>query len=270
MSHTGQGIDELLDAILLQSELLELTAADDVPARGVVIESRLDKGRGVVTTVLVQSGTLKSGDIVLAGESFGRVRAMIDEVGKPTKVAGPSIPVEIIGLASTPGAGDEFFVVESDRKAKEVAAIRNQRTRETRLSRQQAAKLENIFSNMASSEKQQLNMVLKTDVRGSLEAIQQALLDLGNDEVEVVVVSSGVGGITETDANLALTSDAVVFGFNVRSDGAAKTLMEKESIDYRYYSVIYDLIDDVTKALSGCYHLSYVKRLSALLRFERL
>lgn len=250
-AHTGEGIDELLDAILLQSELLELTAADDVPGRGVVIESRLDKGRGVVTTVLVQSGTLKPGDIVLAGESFGRVRAMIDEVGKPTKIAGPSIPVEIIGLASTPDAGDEFFVVESDKKAKEVAAIRNQRTRESRLSRQQAAKLENMFSNMASSDKQQLNVVLKTDVRGSLEAIQQALLDLGNDEVEVVIVSSGVGGITETDANLALTSNAVVFGFNVRSDAAAKTLMEKESIDYRYYSVIYDLIDDVTKALSG-------------------
>ncbi len=250
-AHTGEGIDELLDAILLQSELLELEAAADIPGRGVVIESRLDKGRGVVTTVLVQAGTLKSGDIVLAGESFGRVRAMIDEVGKPTKEAGPSIPVEIVGLDSTPDAGDEFFVVESERKAREVAEMRNQRTRETRLARQQASKLENMFSNMESASKQTLNVVLKTDVRGSLEALLQALGDVGNDEVQVNVVSSGVGGITETDANLALTSNAVVFGFNVRADNSAKTLMEREGVEYRYYSVIYDLIDDVTKALSG-------------------
>ncbi len=250
-AHTGQGVDELLNAILLQSELLELKSAADVAARGVVIESRLDKGRGVVATVLVQSGTLKAGDIVLAGESFGRVRAMIDEVGKSTKTAGPSIPVEIVGLDSTPDAGDEFFVVESERKAREVAGIRNQRTRESRLSRQQASKLENMFTSMATASKQRLNVVLKTDVRGSLEAIQQALLEIGNDEVEVVIVSSGVGGITETDANLALTSNAIVFGFNVRADNAAKALMEKEAVEYRYYSVIYDVIDDVTKALTG-------------------
>ncbi|MCY4044813.1 MAG: translation initiation factor IF-2 [Cellvibrionales bacterium] len=250
-AHTGQGIDELLDAILLQSELLELQAPADVPARGVVVESRLDKGRGVVTTVLVQSGTLKSSDIVLAGESFGRVRAMIDEVGKPIKEAGPSIPAEIVGLASTPDAGDEFIVVESEKKAREVAELRNQRTRETRLARQQVAKLENMFTNMETASKQRLNVVLKTDVRGSLEALQQSLLDIGNDEVEVTIVSSGVGGITETDANLALTSNAIVFGFNVRADASAKSLMEKEGVEYRYYSVIYDLIDDVTKALSG-------------------
>jgi translation initiation factor IF-2 len=250
-AHTGQGIDELLDAILLQSELLELEAPADIPARGVVVESRLDKGRGVVTTVLVQSGTLKSSDIVLAGESFGRVRAMIDEVGKPIKEAGPSIPTEIVGLASTPDAGDEFIVVESEKKAREVAELRNQRTRETRLSRQQVAKLENMFVNMESASKQRLNVVLKTDVRGSLEALQQSLNDIGNDEVEVTIVSSGVGGITETDANLALTSNAIVFGFNVRADASAKALMEKEGVEYRYYSVIYDLIDDVTKALSG-------------------
>ncbi|CAA0079916.1 Translation initiation factor IF-2 [BD1-7 clade bacterium] len=250
-AHTGQGIDELLDAVLLQSEMLELSAAADIPARGVVIESRLDKGRGVVSTVLIQQGTLNKGDIVLAGESFGRVRAMIDEVGHGIEVAGPSIPVEILGLNATPNAGDEFFAVESEKKAREVAEFRNRRTRETRLSRQQAAKLENMFNSMGSEEKQVLNVVLKTDVRGSLEALQNALLDLGNDEVKVSVISSGVGGITETDANLALTSNAVVFGFNVRADSAAKSLMENEGVDFRYYSVIYDLIDDVTKALSG-------------------
>lgn len=250
-AHTGQGIDELLEAVLLQAELLELQAAKDVPASGVVIESRLDKGRGAVTTVLVQQGTLNQGDIVLAGESFGRIRAVVDENGKPIKQAGPSIPVEILGLDSTPDAGDEFFAVESEKKAREVAEFRNQRTRETRLARQQAAKLENMFSNMGGAEKQSLNVVLKTDVRGSLEAIQNALLEIGNDEVAVNIVTAGVGGIAETDMNLALTSNAVVFGFNVRADSSAKRVAESESVDLRYYSVIYDLIDDVKSALSG-------------------
>jgi len=250
-AHTGQGIDALLEAILLQAELLELQAADDVPGQGLVIESRLDKGRGAIATVLVQNGTLRHGDMVLAGLNFGRVRAMVDENGQPTQVAGPSIPVEILGLDGTPDAGDEFFVVESERKAREVAEFRSVRMREQRLARQQAAKLENMFASMGEAEKQVLNVCVKADVRGSLEAIQAALLDIGNDEVSVNIVSSGVGGISETDVNLALTSGAVVFGFNVRADGSARKLCEKEAVDLRYYSVIYDLLDDVKAALTG-------------------
>lgn len=250
-AHTGDGIEALLEAVLLQAEVLELKAAVDIPAKGVVIESRLDKGRGAVSTILIQAGVLRRGDIVLAGESFGRVRAMADENGNPIEEAGPSIPVEILGLNEAASAGEEFFVVESERKAREVAEFRNRRTREARLARQQSSKLDNIFENMGAAEKQVLNVVLKTDVRGSLEALQHSLLGIGNDEVAVNIVSSGVGGITETDINLALTSNAVMFGFNVRADGAAKALAEKESVDVRYYSVIYDLIDDVTKALTG-------------------
>lgn len=251
-AHSGLGIDALLESVLLQSELLELQAAKDVPGRGLVIESRLDKGRGAVATVLVQQGILKPGDIVLAGECFGRVKAMIDEDGKQTKKAGPSIPVEILGLNGTPNAGDDFFVVESEKKAREVAEFRNQRARENRLARQQAAKLENLFGNMGKEgERQELNVVLKADVRGSLEALEASLKDLGNEEVSVNVVSSGVGGITETEVNLALTSGAVMFGFNVRADSAARKLCEQEGVDLRYYSVIYDLIDDVKQALVG-------------------
>ena len=250
-AHTGEGIDNLLEAVLLQSELLELKAARDIPARGLVIESRLDKGRGAVATVLVQTGVLRAGDIVLAGESFGRVRAMVDETGKQIKEAGPSLPAEILGLNGTPEAGDEFFVVESEKQAREVAEQRNQRAREARLARQQAAKLENLFESMGSEQRQSLNIVLKSDVRGSLEAIQGALADIGNDEVEVNVVSAGVGGITESDVNLAITAEAVVFGFNVRAETAAKSLVEKEGVDLRYYSVIYNLIDDVKQALGG-------------------
>jgi translation initiation factor IF-2 len=250
-AHSGLGIPELLEAISLQAEVLELQAAKDIPAKGVVVESRLDKGRGTIATVLVQAGTLKQGDIVLAGEFYGRIRAMVDEDGLPSKVAGPSIPVEILGLNGTPDAGDDFFVVESEKQAREVAEFRNHRAREGRLVRQQASKLANMFENMGAAESQSLNVVLKTDVRGSLEAIQASLLDIGNDEVHVNIVSSGVGGITETDVNLALTSNAVVFGFNVRADTAARQLCEKEAVDLRYYSVIYDLIDDVKKALSG-------------------
>jgi translation initiation factor IF-2 len=250
-AHTGEGINDLLDAVLLQSEMLELQAASDVPARGVVVESRLDKGRGVVATLLVQNGTLRQGDIVLAGQRYGRVRAMLDENGRPATTAGPSIPVEILGLDGTPEAGDEFVVVESEKRAREVALFRQGKYRDVRFARQQTAKLENMFENMGGDEKQILNVVVKTDVRGSLEAIQAALLEMGNAEVEVRIVSSGVGGITETDINLALTANAVVFGFNVRADSAARKVIEQEGVDLRYYSVIYDLIDDVKKALSG-------------------
>ncbi|MDC0361732.1 translation initiation factor IF-2 [Halioglobus sp.] len=250
-AQTGEGIPELLDAVLLQAELLELTAARDVPAQGIVIESRLDKGRGPVASLLVQSGTLNKGDIVLAGLQFGRVRAMLDENAVPIDTAGPSIPVEILGLDSTPAAGDIFAVVESEKRAREVADFRQEKSRNTKLQRQQAAKLDNMFENMTAMDKKSLNVVIKADVRGSLEAIQSALLDLGNDEVLVNIVSGGVGGITETDINLAVTSSAVVFGFNVRADNAARALVESEAVDLRYYKVIYDLIDDVKAALTG-------------------
>ena len=248
---TGDGINELLDSVLLQSEMLELKAPKDVPAQGLVIESRLDKGRGSVASLLVQSGTLKQGDIVLAGLQFGRVRAMLDEDGKPIKDAGPSIPVEILGLDGTPDAGDPFAVVESEKQAREIALFRQEKMRDTRLQRQQAAKLDNMFESMTAGEKSTLNIVVKADVRGSLEALSTALLDLGNEEVNVNIVSSGVGGITETDINLAMTANAVVFGFNVRADNAAKKLVEEEELDLRYYNVIYDLIDDVKQALAG-------------------
>ncbi len=250
-AHTGQGIDELLDAVLLQSEMLELKAARDVPGSGLVIESRLDKGRGSVASVLVQSGTLRQGDIVLAGQQFGRVRAMLDENGQPVKEAGPSIPVEILGLDGTPDAGDQFMVVETEKKAREVALFRQQKDREDKLKRQQAAKLDNMFANMGAEEAKTLNVVIKADVRGSLEAIQAALLDMGTEEVKVNIVSAGVGGIAETDATLALTAGAVIFGFNVRADNSARKVVEDEGMDMRYYSVIYDLIDDVKQALSG-------------------
>ena len=250
-AQTGDGISELLDAILLQAELLELTAARDVPAQGLVIESRLDKGRGPVASLLIQSGTLRKGDIVLAGLQFGRVRAMLDENGKPIDEAGPSIPVEILGLDATPAAGDIFAVVESEKHAREVADFRQEKMRETKMQRQQAAKLDNMFESMTAGERQLLNVVVKADVRGSLEAIQSALLEIGNEEVQVNIVTGGVGGITETDINLAVTSNAVVFGFNVRADNAARRLVEAEGVDMRYYNVIYDVIDDVKAALTG-------------------
>ena len=250
-AHTGEGIKDLLDAVLLQAELLELTAARDVPAQGTVIESRLDKGRGPVASLLIQNGTLRKGDIVLAGLQFGRVRAMLDETGQPLGEAGPSIPVEILGLDSTPAAGDLFAVVESEKHAREVADFRREKMRDNKIQRQQAAKLDNMFESMTAGEKKTLNVVVKADVRGSLEAIQGALLDLGNDEVQVNIVTGGVGGITETDVNLALTSSAVIFGFNVRADNAARRVLEAEGADLRYYNVIYDLIDDVKLALTG-------------------
>lgn len=250
-AHTGEGIEELLDAVLLQAEILELTAPRDVPAQGIVIESRLDKGRGSVASLLVQNGTLNQGDIVLAGLQYGRVRAMLDEDGQPIKTAGPSIPVEILGLDGTPAAGDVFAVVESEKRARELADFRQEKTREDKMQRQQAQKLNNMFESMTAGEKKTLNVVVKADVRGSLEAIQSALLDLGNEEVQVNIVNGGVGGIAETDVNLAMTSDAVIFGFNVRADNSARSLVESEGLDLRYYNVIYDLIDDVKAALSG-------------------
>ena len=250
-AETGDGIEELLEAVLLQSELLELKAPVDVPARGVIVEARVDKGRGVVATALIQQGTLRKGDFMLAGESVGKIRAMTDEMKKPISEAGPSIPAEILGLDEAPNAGDEFFVVADERKAKEIAELRATKARHDRMSRQQAAKLENMFTDMGSEQVNKLNLIVKTDVRGSLEAINSALHDFANDEVAVDIVSSGVGGITESDINLALTTGAIVLGFNVRAGGSAKALAEKESVELRYYSIIYNLLDEVKLALSG-------------------
>jgi translation initiation factor IF-2 len=250
-AHTGEGIEELLEAVLLQSELLELTAPVDVPARGVVVESRIDKGRGVVATALVQQGTLRKGDFILAGESVGKIRALNDDARQPTAEAGPSIPVEILGLDEPPQAGDEFFVVADERKAKEIAQQRQDQARKEKFSRQQAAKLENMFTDMESGVVNKLPLVVKTDVRGSLEALTTALNDFATEEVAVEIVASGVGGITESDINLALTTGAIVLGFNVRASSVARQLAEKEQIEVRYYSVIYNLLDEVKQALSG-------------------
>lgn len=250
-AHTGQGIDELLECLLLQSEMLELMAVSEGPARGVVIESRLDKGRGPVASVLVQSGQLNRGDNVLIGQQYGRIRALLDENGKPIEHAGPSMPVEVLGLDGTPGAGDDMQVVQCERKAREIATFRQGKFREIKLARQQAAKLENIFKDMGSIEKTTLKVVLKTDVRGSLEAITSALHEQGNEEVDVKVIYGGVGALTETDANLALASNAILVGFNVRADSAARRIVAAEGLGMRYYSVIYDIIDDVKQALTG-------------------
>ncbi|MGK9065580.1 translation initiation factor IF-2 [Stutzerimonas chloritidismutans] len=247
----GTGVDELLEAVLLQAEILELTATPSAPGRGVVVESRLDKGRGPVATVLVQDGTLRQGDMALVGSNYGRIRAMLDENGKPIKEAGPSIPVEILGLDGTPDAGDELTVLADEKKAREVALFRQGKFREVKLARAHAGKLENIFESMGQEEKKTLNIVLKADVRGSLEALQGSLGGLGNDEVQVRVIGGGVGGITESDANLALASNAVLFGFNVRADAGARKIVEQEGLDLRYYNVIYDIIEDVKKALTG-------------------
>ncbi|WP_028470586.1 translation initiation factor IF-2 [Neptunomonas japonica] len=248
---TGEGIDALLEAVLLQAEVLELKAVNNAPGQGVVVESRLDKGRGPVATLLVQNGTLKKGDIVLAGLHYGRIRAMMDENGKPVEEAGPAIPVEIQGLDGTPGAGDEFTVVSNEKKAREVALFRQGKYRDIKLARQHASKLENLFANMEAGDVKNLNIVLKADVRGSLEALTNALEELSTDEVKVVIVSSGVGGISETEANLALASSALVVGFNVRADAQAKAIISREGIQLRYYSVIYNIIDDVKQAMTG-------------------
>ncbi|WP_107850525.1 translation initiation factor IF-2 [Oceanimonas marisflavi] len=247
----GTGIDELLEAILLQAEVLELSAVYDAMASGVVIESRLDKGRGPVATVLVQDGTLNQGDIVLCGLEYGRVRAMKDELGREVKSAGPSIPVEILGLSGVPTAGDEATVVRDEKKAREVALYRQGKFREVKLARQQKAKLENMFANMSEGEVAEVNLVLKADVQGSIEAISDSLMKLSTDEVKVKIVGSGVGGITETDASLAAASNAIILGFNVRADASARKMIEAEDIDLRYYSVIYELLDEVKQAMTG-------------------
>ncbi len=248
---TGEGIDSLLDAVLLQAELLELKAVAEGPAKGIVVESRLDKGRGPVATVLVQSGTLRKGDIVLAGHEYGRVRAMLNEAGEPVTQAGPSIPVEILGLSGTPVAGDEALVVPDERKAREVANFRQGKYRDVKLARQQQAKLDNMFADMKEGKVSTLNILLKADVQGSVGAISDALEKLSTDEVRVKIVASGVGGINESDVNLAVASNAIVIGFNVRADTAAKRLIEEQGVDLHYYSVIYDLIDEVKRAMSG-------------------
>ncbi|KND83596.1 translation initiation factor IF-2 [Aggregatibacter actinomycetemcomitans] len=247
----GTGVDELLEAILLQSEVLELTAVKNGMATGVVIESYLDKGRGPVATILVQSGTLTKGDILLCGFEYGRVRAMRDENGKEIDEAGPAIPVEVLGLSGVPAAGDEATVVRDEKKAREVALYRQGKFREVKLARQQKAKLENMFSNMAEGDVAELNVIVKADVQGSVEAIVQSLMELSTDEVKVKVVGSGVGGITETDATLAAASNAIIVGFNVRADGSARRIIESENIDLRYYSIIYELLNEIKAAMSG-------------------
>lgn len=247
----GTNIDGLLEAILLQSEVLELTAVAEGMASGVVVESRLDKGRGPVATVLVQSGTLNKGDIVLCGQEYGRVRAMRDELGKEITSAGPSIPVEILGLSGVPSSGDEATVVRDERKAREVANYRAGKFREVKLARQQKSKLENMFSNMTAGEVAELNVVLKADVQGSVEAIADSLVKLSTDEVKVNIVGSGVGGITETDVVLAEALNAIILGFNVRADASARRAVEAAAVDLRYYSIIYQLIDEVKQAMGG-------------------
>ncbi len=248
---TGEGIEALLDAILLQAEVLELRAVEEGAATGLVVESSLDKGRGAVATILVQNGALNKGDILLVGKEYGRVRAMFDENGKPIDTAGPSIPVQVLGLSGTPDAGDAAAVVADERKAREIALFRQGRQRDIKLAKQQAAKLENIFSQMTEGEVGTVNLLLKADVQGSAEALHTSLTNLSTDEVRVKIVSSGVGGITESDINLALASQAIVVGFNVRADGSAKRAAQDNDVDMRYYSVIYDIIDDVKQAMSG-------------------
>ncbi|MGI2323543.1 MULTISPECIES: translation initiation factor IF-2 [unclassified Methylococcus] len=248
---TGAGIDTLLDAILVQAEVLELKAPVAIPAAGVVLESKLEKGRGPVADILIQRGTLKKGDFLLCGKEIGRVRAMFNENGKPLKEAGPSAPIEVLGLSGAPEAGDEFIVVADERKAREIALHREEKLRSTKLAAQQAAKLEDVFSLMGSEETIDLNLVIKADVQGSLEALRSALTELSTDKVKVRVIGGGVGGISETDANLALASNAILIGFNVRADGSARKLIEERGIDLHYYSVIYNAIDEVKKSING-------------------
>ena len=248
---TGQGVDDLLEGIGLQAELLELSAPEEGPARGVVVESRIERGRGPVATVLVQAGRLARGDILLAGQEFGRVRGLFDETGLETPSAGPSIPVEVLGLSGPPGAGDEAVVVADERKAREIATFRHGKHREIRLARQQSAKLENIFEQMKEGATHTLNIIVKADVQGSVEALRDSLVQLSTDEVKVNVVSAAAGGISETDANLAVASNAIIVGFNVRADAAARRVIESEMVDLRYFSVIYEVIDTVKQAMSG-------------------
>jgi translation initiation factor IF-2 len=250
-AHTGEGIEGLLDAILLQAEVMDLRAAEEGPAQGIVIESSLEKGRGAVATLLVQAGTLKQGDMIIAGEEYGRVRNMFDEAQKSISEAGPSTPVVVLGLSKTPSAGDDFVVVKSERKAREVAEFRQSKSRESKLAQQQASRLEDMFSQMTEAEGAVVPLLIKSDVHGSAEALRDALTKLSNDEVKVKVISSGVGGITESDATLAAASNAVIIGFNVRADNAARATIKESGVDIRYYSIIYEAIDDVKSAISG-------------------
>ena len=248
---TGAGIDELLEQVLLQAEILELKAPIDAMAKGLVVEAQLDKGRGPVATILVQSGTLKTGDMVLAGSTYGRVRAMLDENGKAIKSAGPSIPVEIQGLTEVPSAGDEFMVMLDERRVREIATYRAGKFRYTKLAKQQAAKLENMFTDMAAGELKMLPVIVKADVQGSQEALAQSLLKLSTNEVKVQMVYTAVGAISESDVNLAIASKAVIIGFNTRADAGARKLAESNGVDIRYYDIIYDAVDDVKAAMSG-------------------
>jgi len=247
----GTGIDDLLDAILLQAEVLELKAVKEGSAKGIVIESRLDKGRGPVASILVQSGTLKNGDILLAGLEYGRVRVMLNELGKKVTAVGPSIPVEVVGLSGVPHAGYGAVVVSDEKKAREVALFRQGKFREIKLARQQKVSLEGIFERASAADGKALKIVLKADVQGSVEALNESLIKLSNDEVKVQIISSGVGGITESDANLALASEAVIIGFNVRADATSRKIIAREGIDLHYYSVIYDVVDEIKKAVTG-------------------
>jgi translation initiation factor IF-2 len=249
-ARTGAGVEQLLEALLLQAEVLELKAVPDGPAAGVVLEASIEKGRGAVATVLVKRGTLKAGDPVLAGQEFGRVRAMFDETGAPVEAAGPSIPVQVLGLSGAPNAGDEFLVVESERKAREVALYRQGKFRDVKLARA-TTKIEDVFSQMDEGKTQTVQLVIKADVQGSAEALRDALQKLSTAEVAVKVVSSGVGGITESDVMLAVASKARIIAFNVRADAAARSALKDHGIEIRYYSIIYEAIDDVRAALSG-------------------
>ena len=250
-AHTGEGVDDLLDSILLQAGVMDLTAVAEGPAKGLVIESSLEKGRGAVATLLVQSGVLKQGDMIIAGEEYGRVRNMFDETQKSISEAGPSRPAVVLGLSKTPGAGDDFLVVKNERKAREVAEFRQTKTRDAKLALQQASKLDDMFSQMKDGSSSTISVIIKSDVHGSAEALRDALLNLSNDEVKVKILSSGVGGITETDANLAAASNASIIGFNVRADAAARTAIKDSGVVIRYYSIIYEAIDDVRAALTG-------------------
>ena len=250
-AHTGEGIDELLDAILLQAEVMDLTAVAEGPAKGLVIEASLEKGRGAVATLLVQSGTLNQGDMIIAGEEYGRIRNMFDETGTSIKQAGPSQPAVVLGLSKTPSAGDDFLVVKNERKAREVAEFRQAKTRETKLALQQASKLDDMFNQMKEGELSTVPVIIKSDVHGSAEALRDSLTKLSNDEVKVKVLASTVGGITETDVNLAAASDAFIIGFNVRADATARNAIKESGVDVRYYSIIYEAIDDVKAAITG-------------------
>ena len=248
---TGEGIEDLLEGILLQSELLELKADPERQAQGLVIESSLDKGRGPVATVLVQDGTLKRGEMVLAGQEFGRVRAMFDETGSAIESAGPSMPAVILGLSGVPFAGDEMLVVANERKAREAASERQSRQRESRLAQQQAANLQNLFENMGKGEQQVVNLLIRADVQGSVEALKDSLVGLSNEDIKVSIVAAGVGAITESDATLAHASGAIIIGFNVRADNSARRVIQEQELDVHYYSIIYEAIDDVRAAITG-------------------